>query len=103
MRISDWSSDVCSSDLIGNADSLRFPIIGNDSQHGPENFLARDAIAIVDVGKDRRLDKITMVTVLRTPAAGHEPPFVLADRDIGFDAVAVRGRDRKSTRLNSSH
>src|SRR3546814_7025468 len=98
MRISDWSSDVCSSDLqyaalLGAAD---------DALVRPHQCLAVDIF-------------------LEKPLAHHQPER-LARAAIGFvgglvddvpevvEAAGVRGAargepilDRKSTRLNSSH
>src|SRR3546814_8208628 len=91
MRISDWSSDVCSSDLIG------FHQIPD-----------RDTVTI-DAPGDRRADlrvlEIEPGALQGGPGAnelglGSEivvlPLVHGAQRD-----VAARGQDRKSTRLNS--
>src|SRR3546814_2101171 len=97
MRISDWSSDVCSSDLPGK--SIFF------KQH-PDN-----------AGQHKVDD--TRVTVL--PERVHLAPILnqcakvyVVSSQVGFEAI-LRGKqvevfgmpfyagDRKSTRLNSSH
>src|SRR3546814_4132541 len=101
MRISDWSSDVCSSDL-GVAQKGDAPPPDRDQMRARR--LARTDI----VGPDRQSD-----TVL-----GHRPPAhefrVHLDQMLKLGAIelivaiaeqddAVRAVDRKSTRLNSSH
>src|SRR3546814_6691945 len=100
MRISDWSSDVCSSDLIyrmsGKAPGHRFQdalasIVAND-----EAGAAFPDFAGAGVG------------LLLAPRL-HRSANLINGRFVG-DAVAHRGlrvrserKDRKSTRLNSSH
>src|SRR3546814_2306690 len=97
MRISDWSSDVCSSDLE-DVDDLVLQPRGKCGDVDPDGAVRPP---------DSRL--------------GVPPPFGLqigiADETAGEEAVeieegrlgealaiaAVDGQDRKSTRLNSSH
>src|SRR3546814_5250279 len=103
MRISDWSSDVCSSDLglaLGAG-------LGRTAVQAAEDFAQvglgadRAAFAVVDPGDGVLADvgggggdAIGAAVVVRL--------VVLAQR--GGDAVALRRRlDRQSTRLNSSH
>src|SRR3546814_7462291 len=91
MRISDWSSDVCSSDLAGRPPGLRqddelredrAPPAGAREEEGPDGLARRAppgrAGAVEGAGRAGR----------RGDAAGR------ARRAAG---------DRKSTRLNSSH
>src|SRR3546814_2525407 len=109
MRISDWSSDVCSSDLFGR---------GLARQHVDGNLLA-DAIDRAigeaadrgavggDVGRDEE-DLVLLDPIVssagehraRRGATGVECEAVVADH-----RHAARGGevDRKSTRLTSSH
>src|SRR3546814_4801277 len=86
MRISDWSSDVCSSDLIGEAIALKLARSGA-------------SVAVVDICHDdpdapsRKLpswDELQAVAE-RVTAAGGTGLAIKADLD------------RMSTRLNSSH
>src|SRR3546814_4491286 len=112
MRISDWSSDVCSSDLAVDQDRL-----GRAADSGAAHL-----------GVDREADRlrriggavdIEMVDAVEMREHGHAR-FVLHARDEALAAArdddvdqplraehcADRGavlRDRKSTRLNSSH
>src|SRR3546814_7504808 len=107
MRISDWSSDVCSSDLRKVARGhgrregegrlvARLVEAGHEAagvgclelSEQPANLLAADLVGIIEREKPVRL------RVDRAGVAGSEPIFARRKR---------RGGDRKSTRLNSSH
>src|SRR3546814_3810853 len=106
MRISDWSSDVCSSDLPAGC---RDQLLGL--------FAARDILPVVP-------EQIAAERQQRGEEASDDPPAVtLHDRvepvlaDGFVDFLQQRGvirraqgqsnlhklKDRKSTRLNSSH
>src|SRR3546814_4414965 len=99
MRISDWSSDVCSSDLAEPATVLsqeRLPDVGTvgpsrcaalgwrDSNHrgSPLDRKRKTSCAALATGPE---------PLLRSPASGH------------CARLYIWCRDRKSTRLNSSH
>src|SRR3546814_7278833 len=92
MRISDWSSDVCSSDLA----SLSVPW-GNtsDSSGGYHLVWTRDA---VEAG-------LALLAVGRTDDARRMLGYVIATQqpDGGWSQNSFPDGDRKSTRLNSSH
>src|SRR3546814_3411929 len=83
MRISDWSSDVCSSDL--DPQCLRQPlrrIIGRaDRAHNPR-------IDQFGKGAEHFAQRHVRVVLVR---------------EIEVDDVGTEPVDRKSTRLNSSH
>src|SRR3546814_8895540 len=109
MRISDWSSDVCSSDLL-LADRARAAHRTASAQIGPQRRKARapvDAVVLPEstiLGFDER-----RAQRLRNFRQRHLPMQVPATV-IGYlqrPAVTVEHidlrRDRKSTRLNSSH
>src|SRR3546814_2025097 len=100
MRISDWSSDVCSSDLGLISGSLALIA---DAAH-----MLTDSIALMFAWAAFR--------IARRPATwrhsfGLERVQVLAALLNGVSLFAIAGwivyeaveRDRKSTRLNSSH
>src|SRR3546814_7553324 len=105
MRISDWSSDVCSSDLrVGQVDARPAALRALRARGGqylhrrarqPPAFADLSALAIplrrAGCGAVQRLDQAEYA-VLR---AGGERRRTA--RDLAVD------RDRKSTRLNSSH
>src|SRR3546814_7437055 len=90
MRISDWSSDVCSSDL-------------GVVRQRPAHDLARMHLGAVDRAAEQLLER-------QRPVAGVEEQrgedlAGVAAQALG-EVAAGRGRvgqDRKSTRLNSSH
>src|SRR3546814_6911950 len=101
MRISDWSSDVCSSDLVERSGTGR-------RQWRRSCFWGWWSIAQAAVGADR--------VVVPTPGFDQHLCFgkgvenlaveqFVAKRPIEAFVVAVLPvrRDRKSTRLNSSH
>src|SRR3546814_6565809 len=112
MRISDWSSDVCSSDLegVGRDAADRRGAIG-------EGVGRKDAreIGVASVGARadapvaaacQRCSQTAVVAVMGDSAAivergvQHRAPF---GRDGSRYRSKMTGRDRKSTRLNSSH
>src|SRR3546814_4809262 len=100
MRISDWSSDVCSSDLVvGRDDGIGDQLLAKAASYGiPSNvrFLgSREDVPSLVAGSD--------IGVL----CSHEEGFsnaILEYMQAGLPVVAtdVGGNaDRKSTRLNS--
>src|SRR3546814_6885736 len=98
MRISDWSSDVCSSDLA------RLRDVGVDQQHVVIG-LDREAQGKVDGGEGLALARVrrsdqhaVSARQDRTVSDAAE----IADQLALHDAIFF-GKDRKSTRLNSSH
>src|SRR3546814_9759202 len=116
MRISDWSSDVCSSDLaeIGCAGAADLGFIEGD--------LENPLLAQIPVPGDRLLlvvgprhpwasaqavtpaDLKQAAWVLREKGSGTRQNFELGLRQFGVDPAGINvALDRKSTRLNSSH
>src|SRR3546814_9951811 len=97
MRISDWSSDVCSSDLA----AIDFGDVADDGK-------AEAGAGLVAVEADAAVEDAVAV-------CGGDADAVVLDLDLGgrpvardgdeHAAAAIFGRvlDRKSTRLNSSH
>src|SRR3546814_9473570 len=115
MRISDWSSDVCSSDLVPHSfpwspDGGHAGRTGSDSQgHAPRS--ARDGVSaaftitnLVIVGN---WDSNNTVFTMHTLPVGQPPDCGAQFRSVPRHALVpfpFRSlRDRKSTRLNSSH
>src|SRR3546814_1396660 len=108
MRISDWSSDVCSSDLVGLQ-----RVRGDAGIVAPdlaEQLLAADhgIAAAVEILEDRSLllgqpHLLLRLAVGQQLCAGAEG--VGSDGEDGILALLVLTKlgDRKSTRLNSSH
>src|SRR3546814_4215170 len=128
MRISDWSSDVCSSDLppgraisalgivgehrciqteyriICDIQSLLFAISGNNADDRAKYFLSSDRHTVIDIGENSGVDEESPVQMGRSPPArGQDRTFRPAFGDIALHPVARARppqRDRKSTRLN---
>src|SRR3546814_4223561 len=105
MRISDWSSDVCSSDLFQEQQGL--PVNG---RAGPETLEALHAALELRRQRPRPADAGLEADDPRDP--GH--PAHALDRRIRGEVAKAESRigkswdesserDRKSTRLNSSH
>src|SRR3546814_8281752 len=101
MRISDWSSDVCSSDLAGDV----FQVVPSQRLSVP--FHARP----VDVYRALRALKpspsMYFIDTGDTQVVGASPEILarLQYDDAGRGTVTVRplAAERKSTRLTSSH
>src|SRR3546814_8884159 len=81
MRISDWSSDVCSSDLFPEATDQRFA--DGYAQAVTFGFL--------------------MARAQNVSLKGGVGPVISALQASGSLIGSAKSRDRKSTRLNSSH
>src|SRR3546814_7578327 len=107
MRISDWSSDVCSSDLdpveylipaaIQNTVVRNLDVAAHDNYAAKLRALKRSAMTDVLLGEIRDIETgkafmdlagsgVNVYTTVHAPSAALIPQ-----------------RDRKSTRLNSSH
>src|SRR3546814_7333062 len=99
MRISDWSSDVCSSDLVAAAKGRcrcgeapltpRQPGIGQDRGNCPPTT---GVPTMNPTHTDNLKSNLGEASDHLKQAAGH-----------ASDAFRSAARDRKSTRLNSSH
>src|SRR3546814_1009661 len=103
MRISDWSSDVCASDLLPR---LR-QALGTHLVHAPPEHLGDQVLLAAEVVVDRGDVDVGAAGHL---AQGGAAEAVLGEQLLGGAEDAVLGRelgvghrDRKSTRLNSSH
>src|SRR3546814_9055302 len=100
MRISDWSSDVCSSDLLEVGELERggiemFEHTASHADHDVRIMLKRRQLRTLGdaAAEDRQFD-VRQKARQRTDFA----------RDlIGKFARRARARERKSTRLKSSH
>src|SRR3546814_1061639 len=104
MRISDWSSDVCSSDLLTEAFDGGENIVG-----GFDPFVGFGVFVVhLDEGGDVGFEFRggAMDTALQLLARQlSKPPFNLVDpgRRCRCEMHMPMRADRKSTRLNSSH
>src|SRR3546814_5523167 len=106
MRIRDWSSDVCSSDLLAVNPELFGPICQGAARHG---LVTRHARVVLEkpIGKDSRTAQACNDAV---GAVFDEQQIYRIDHYLGKETVqnlmALRfanALDRKGTRLNSSH
>src|SRR3546814_8108625 len=108
MRISDWSSDVCSSDLrvwntpTGKAQFIVHPLTGASGEKGAlllTTIRSHDQYNTTIYGLN---DRYRGVTGRRDVIFANVEDL----KDLGLkhgDLVDVHAGDRKSTRLNSSH
>src|SRR3546814_5577604 len=108
MRISDWSSDVCSADLIrhrlGKVGWTGNPSFSPDAfeeifdySEGVPRKLNVLVSRILLYGAVEQMNRITAQNVRSVVAE------IEADRGIDASTLAPLPVDRKSTRLNSSH
>src|SRR3546814_4549895 len=100
MRISDWSSDVCSSDLA----SVRLDIRRIGSVKKGDEIIGNQTKIKVVKNKMAPPFKQVITEILYGEGISREGELI----DLGVDAKLVEKsgawyRDRKSTRLNSSH
>src|SRR3546814_6842760 len=107
MRIRDWSSDVCSCDLVyaeSDVDSGRYYFFDESAKKLRQIAIERPQLAGVPLGK--------MTSVSYPAADGTTIPayLTLPPGSDGKNLQAIvmphggpASRDRKSTRLNSSH
>src|SRR3546814_10566473 len=117
MRISDWSSDVCSSDLDGQIYLPRGPVIGGENAFGTQGrakarrSVGEDEFARIGILPQEVVARDDIFLVRQVLAVEADRPFVVVG---GPDDAGVPERvaglvehrcrqDRKSTRLNSSH
>src|SRR3546814_10066236 len=104
MRISDWSSDVCSSDLADGAVDLAHVVV---QQHvGGAGRIDAQARADDAGAGEVRLHHVGLEEAVEKLADRHGPEADglahLALAEV-VEALAEEQQDRKSTRLNSSH
>src|SRR3546814_7985685 len=124
MRISDWSSDVCSSDLVigqQRAEDLNITNVADALNQipafrpiaGPTTTQQRSSANIAGRSLDLRglgtARTLTLIDGRRHVATGddgtfdlHAIPSILVSRS-GIVKGGASAADRKSTRLNSSH
>src|SRR3546814_9721770 len=98
MRISDWSSDVCSSDLIISTHPKETCLIGYDLSYVTELKERLTARELAHTDADGEVDYNIK---RRGSGAAEAVPFDGSGRFIL--PPFPRFEDRKSTRLNSSH
>src|SRR3546814_4722868 len=106
MRISDWSSDVCSSDLdrFSEGDPRALEL------NGAFNAANRGLIEFIEIFKNETEYLHTIITATQekvVPAPGRHGTVYVDTAIIGHSNEAewqkFKSEDRKSTRLTSSH
>src|SRR3546814_3549382 len=124
MRISDWSSDVCSSDLVpdflregrqlahlpaflGSAGLAEAPISGGNARWtiGPAPAAVKSVFPLRSARRSRVAFLPLQEVIRRVRARSESYPQSCAHLFLRQGLVLLRHfcRDRKSTRLNSSH
>src|SRR3546814_2031662 len=110
MRISDWSSDVCSSDLsrtLSEKDIQLFALVSGDVNpaHLDADFAQTDFFQrIIAHGMwGGGLISAVLGTELPGPGTIYLGQSLRFIRPVGIYDVITASVDRKSTRLNSSH
>src|SRR3546814_1495775 len=105
MRISDWSSDVCSSDLRPLLDTVAADLAPLAELRGTALEIA-PAMPDLDVlGDALALERLIgrLLAALVAAGARDERIGIEARQDDGRIVIVIDRPDRKSTRLNSSH
>src|SRR3546814_10326289 len=111
MRISDWSSDVCSSDLEIDF-SRRYPqiiaaagqtVIEADKRLLPLFARTFSQAQFLPEKLDAKADSERQDCDLHLPAGNLLQYFPLTEEEVALKKYPEDDIDRKSTRLNSSH
>src|SRR3546814_3709984 len=104
VRISDWSSDVCSSDLIESERKTR------EAERLEQEALLKDAVGGIVAAANagdlaQRIDTSRIEGVMRELGEGVNQLLGTVERALGDLGTMLHklAEDRKSTRLNSSH
>src|SRR3546814_4447212 len=106
MRISDWSSDVCSSDLLVNA-GVPGPTVSGTLNNAPGTVSFTSTEDLIGLANGQaRVGAADLV--LNNPLTFTYNDGLISALEFNIDAltngnVFFSFRDRKSTRLNSSH
>src|SRR3546814_8617047 len=114
MRISDWSSDVCSSDLLTRAYNDNRTLLANNALSAVNDLRGRIEASRNDLYGQNRAAADPSAAASQAAAQvgflGTPPAFSPLGQLFGnftnmatTGLAAERAGDRKSTRLNSSH
>src|SRR3546814_10524290 len=113
MRISDWSSDVCSSDLLTTDTTLLQTVVGSSVSIAIRNFLLLIGGTVLLVITSAKLTALVFLVVpmvllpiltygRRVRRLSRASQDRVADLGV-YAGEALDAIDRKSTHLNSSH
>src|SRR3546814_7495832 len=100
MRISDWSSDVCSSDLTAAGNVIKVADLVDD------DAAKRDRVAAALKSPNARDDRdfVDIIIALGMAKEGFDWIWCEHALTVGYrSSLTEIIQDRKSTRLNSSH
>src|SRR3546814_7900092 len=114
MRISDWSSDVCSSDLIieeigryvgpGEIERIDRAFLAAKAQFALEQRIAARDIAEKGIlGHRDQLERVASAQAQRVDRGAPGEAMEAILQPLGERESLLAPQDRKSTRLNSSH
>src|SRR3546814_6500730 len=108
MRISDWSSDVCSSDLVGRALMAQPRLLMLDEPSlGLAPKIVREIFHIISRLRRTGVSILLVEQNARAALQVADYGYVLETGEVVLEGRASdlvgNPRDRKSTRLNSSH
>src|SRR3546814_2592377 len=99
MRISDWSSDVCSSDLLAGSDRPRRDRPRNRRRAARARPLGVDP----PFGRPTGIEAMSRTAARSRARAAARLAAVQALYQHEMEGTTIAVLDRKSTRLNSSH
>src|SRR3546814_5706035 len=110
MRISDWSSDVCSSDLLGaNVRAVHDGVAAIEAervlkliQPFARHFVTAVGQPAIGLQQDRRAEEAVGVPPIAGAGCGTTGAQDALVKSVQLGAI-LRRLDRQSTRLNSSH
>src|SRR3546814_9349480 len=109
MRISDWSSDVCSSDLWMIMSHEANFTASRDIETFSSNFISKERLAAMQAQAPRHLPMPLPINVDPPDHTKYRAPLqrVFSPKTINGLKDSIRelagDLDRKSTRMNSSH
>src|SRR3546814_3007642 len=105
MRISDWSSDVCSSDLIATETLGARKIVQAFGQENREGDRFEAAVRNGFAAAKRRFRMRALLTAMVIALLFSAMTLIMWDavHDVASGQLTGGSLDRKSTRLNSSH
>src|SRR3546814_2975775 len=103
MRISDWSSDVCSSDLVEAVGEAIRRAVSRSGTRAKQAAAAVAGSAVITkvIPMPADLDDDDMESQVELEAVNYIP-YPIEEVNLDFEVLGMMP-DRKSTRLNSSH